>query len=188
MSGQHYRSGFTLLRSVTLSRIFTAIRWLSSFHYLCVVEVDDFSFLRCSFQSIYHSFFIPLTRLRGTECDISFQASSRGSCKAFFTPILLIGNHPGSLAVQSHLTLSYRLFSIQDITPICFASGHQFTFERNSSITSLYDSKRYSLCHVNRTYSCCQDAHYSSGVPFLGSESPALFPESNRRRCFVFTR
>ena len=107
MSGQHYRSGFTLLRSVTLSRIFTAIRWLSSFHYLCVVEVDDFSFLRCSFQSIYHSFFIPLTRLRGTEGDRLFQASSRGSCKAFFTPILPIGNHLEFWLFKTHLTPSY---------------------------------------------------------------------------------
>ena len=121
MSGQHYRSGFTLLRSVTPSRIFTAIRWLSSFHCFMSWKLTTAHFLRCSFQSIYHSFFIPLTRLRGTEGDRLFQASSRGSCKAFFTPILPIGNHLESWLFKTHLTPSYRLFSAQDATLVrCF--------------------------------------------------------------------
>lgn len=28
------------------------------------------------------------------------------------------------MAVQTHLTPSYRLFSIQDVVPVCIASGH----------------------------------------------------------------
>lgn len=76
MSGQHYRSGFTLLRSVTLSRIFTAIRWLSSFLYLCVVEADDISFSPL-FISIhlpqllysYKIFLIGFVARRATSCS-----------------------------------------------------------------------------------------------------------------------
>lgn len=103
MSGQHYRSGFTILRSVTLSRIFTAIRWLSYFHLFYVVEVDD-----KTFSPLFISIHLPQLLYPSYEASwhggrtlVPSMHPSAGICKAFFTPILPIGNHPGSLAVQN---------------------------------------------------------------------------------------
>lgn len=148
-------------------------------------------FLRCSFQSIYHSFFIladvHFCELRGTEGGHSFQVcilppghtrhifysdpTHRKPLREFWLFVKLhltqagtklealssnrfidgikILLHQNVWLFKTHLTPSYRLFSIQDVAPVYVALGHQFTFERNSSITSLYDSKRCSLCHVS---------------------------------------